>query len=58
MVREHLSWPCVWIVTSFPWANSNAACLARLPFACPFSGQSMPFRRMRSARLLWRTSMV
>jgi len=30
MVRLYLSWPWIWIVTSFPKASSEAACLAFL----------------------------
>ena len=44
--------------TSFPKTNSEAACLARLPKAWPFSGQSMPLRRMRMGCSSCRTSMV
>jgi hypothetical protein len=38
--------------------SSEAACFARLPKACPFSGQSMALSRMRLALPLCRTSMV
>ena len=37
---------------SFPKVNSEAACFACLPKAWPFSGQSIPLRRMRSGRWL------
>ena len=56
MMRLYLSCPCVWTVTSFPKARAEAACLVLLPYAWPFSGQSMPPRRMRSARWLCRPS--
>jgi hypothetical protein len=38
--------------------SSEAACFARLPKACPFSGQSMALSRMRLALPLCRTSMA
>jgi hypothetical protein len=38
--------------------KAEAACFARWPKAWSFSGQSMPLRRIRSARLWYRTSIV
>ena len=58
MVRPYLSWPWVWRMTSLPKTNADTACFARVPKAWPFSGQSIPLRRIRSAWLLCRTSMV
>jgi len=46
-VRPYLSWPWVSNMTSLPKPRADAACLARLPKAWSFSGQSMPLRRMR-----------
>jgi len=58
IVRPYLSLPFVFRVISFPKINADVACLARMPYACPFSGQSMPLSLIRSGRWLWRTSMV
>lgn len=44
--------------TCFPKARAEAACLPFCPNAWPFSGQSIPCSRMRSRRLLCRTSKV
>ena len=54
----YLSLPWVWSVTSFPKTRAEAACSAFWPYDCPFSGQSMPLRRIRSGCWLCRTSMV
>ena len=37
-----------WIMTSLPWMSAEVNCMAFLPKAWPFSGQSMPLNRMRS----------
>ena len=57
-VHPYLSWPWVWRMTSLPKTTADPACLARVPKAWPFSGQSMPLRRTRSGWVLYRTLMV
>jgi hypothetical protein len=41
-----------------PKRSEEVACLAFCPKACPFSGQSMPYSRMRSDFFSWSASMV
>ena len=41
-MRPYLSLPWVWSLTCFAKTNAEVACLARLPNAWPFSGQSIP----------------
>jgi hypothetical protein len=54
-VRPWRSFRSTRIITSLPWTRVDVNCFAFLPKAWPFSGQSMPLKRMRSGWWLGRS---